>query len=98
MLDLIEAKLYAGAIHSERRVTSAKGTLIRTVLDSHPLLGKHLELEIATIALNISQNIFNCRMNIYKIASETNKIELLNEIQSFHKRYLQSINEKTSKN
>jgi hypothetical protein len=81
--DLLEAKLYLGAIHSNRRINSGSETFISDMVNAHVIASKHLTFKLSPTTMGVVQNIFNFRFWIYRMAVESGKSEHLSELVLF---------------
>lgn len=88
--ELIEARLYTGAIHSERRLISAPGSSTDGLVNMHQILSLHLSLELAAGSLIACHNIFAFRWLILLAARQSNQINLFPELAALETRARQA--------
>jgi len=65
-LELLEAALYTGAIHSERLAEDAPDASTSGWIDAHPIAKGHLRVVLAAISPAVAQNVFSLRMQIQR--------------------------------
>jgi HAD superfamily hydrolase (TIGR01509 family) len=83
---LLEYRLYGGAIHSERRLSSGPESVQQGLVNAHIAVTKHLSLVLASTSMRVVQNIFSYRRMIFEVAKEKGKVELFPELNEFKKR------------
>lgn len=70
-LELIEVRLYTGAIHSERLVNSKPNSHTDGMADVHLATRKHLSLSLAKPSLKMAEQIFMVRFWILSLSRAT---------------------------
>lgn len=88
--NLLEDRLYTGAIHSERRLSAKQGSVQAGMANAHIAASKHMTLTLASSSMRIVQNVFSFRRWILKVAEDQNKTTLFSELEDFKKRVDQS--------
>lgn len=83
---LIEARLYTGAIHSVKRIDPNAGAHLSGVASDHILVSKQLTFVLAGASLKCVQNIFSFRNHILRLARIKNKTEIFPELKNYAQR------------
>jgi hypothetical protein len=81
--ELLQAELYYGRIHSERRLSAYKGTIESQLPKIHPIAQRHLTYELSGRALIFTENIFSIRKHILVRARSTSLTSLFRELMDF---------------
>ncbi len=84
--DIIEARLYTGAIHSERRIKQLPGSLEEEIMNMHLFASKYLTFVAAEISMPITKNIFATRNQILRRAKAMEKVNILPELLAYSQR------------
>jgi hypothetical protein len=87
---LIEARLYTGAIHSTKRIDPAAQAVIKGISNAHIAVSKHLSIVLASASMKAVQNILCFRYHIYLLAKADGKQTLFEELNHFHQRVVES--------
>jgi hypothetical protein len=85
-LELLEAQLYTGRLHSERNLTARPGTAEHSLAESHPYVKKSLTNTLAAAAMAGAQSIFTFRNHILKLANAAGQEGLIPELQALGER------------
>lgn len=94
--ELMEDRLYTGAIHSERRLNAEPGSAQEGFVNAHVAVASHLTLTLASASISVIQNIFSFRRWILRVADTTGKTGLFPELSEFKKR-VEQVNTGTAK-
>lgn len=84
--ELIEARLYGGAIHSERLLSPEPGSLISDFNREDKKMYQHLNWELSGAAILTVGNIWKFRNQIVFLARQINKINICDELNDFNER------------
>jgi|GEM_PF-4868497 len=84
--ELIEARLYTGAIHSIKRIDPNAQPAAKGISKSHVAVSKHLSFVLAGAAMKAVQNICCFRHHIYLLAKIDNKLSMFRELEEIDKK------------
>lgn len=84
--ELLKARLYTGAIHSEKRIDPTAPAAFTGVAEAHVAVSKRLTFVLAAASLKVSKNVFGFRNHILFCARDVGKVGLFNELALFDQR------------
>lgn len=86
--ELIEARLYTGAIHSTKRIDQSAQPAIRGIANTHVAVSKHMSIVLASASMKAVQNILCFRYHIYLLAKDNGGEALFEGLAHFHQRII----------
>lgn len=85
-IELMEAQLYTGAIHSERTIIPTTGSAEEALPSSHIATKKHVQVLLAFGSMPAVSNIMAFRTRVLRLARAASKTTLFPELTRFHER------------
>ena len=83
---LVEARLYTGAIHSERRLNAVPGSASAGLSGAHPIVRNHLDMVLMTACMGLIGNIFAFRHATLLSARAAGKVNDIPEMKDLDDR------------
>lgn len=81
--EIVAARLYSGAIHSERNIVPRAGSIEEGLADSHPLTIETLDYLLCSYSTAILSNIYSARRHLANLANKNRHLAIPSRIDRF---------------
>lgn len=81
--EIVAARLYSGAIHSERNIVPRAGSIEEGLADSHPLAIETLDYLLCSYSTAILSNIYSARRHLADLSDKNRHLAISPRVEGF---------------